>query len=180
MNKLLRQHSVIEGKIYLIRGRRVMLDKDLAVLYGVKTIALRQQVKRNTVRFPKDFMFRLTVDEAGSMVSQNVIPSMKHFGGYLPYAFTEQGVSMLSSILRSKKAVLVNIRIMRIFVSLNQYLSTHQELAQKFKELEDRIEHKIGEQDEKIESIINVINQLLLRPSIEVPKAKFRIRGFKK
>ena len=91
----------IESKIYLIRGKKVMLDKDLAELYRVKPIALRQQVKRNKERFPGDFMFQLTKEEVESMVSQNVIPSKQNLGGHLPYAFTEQGVAMLSSVLNS-------------------------------------------------------------------------------
>jgi len=95
-----------------------MLDRDLAHLYGVRSIALRQQVKRNIERFPNDFMFQLTKQEIKFLVSQNVIPSKRSLGGYLPYAFTEQGVAMLSSVLRSKQAVQVNIEIMRAFMRL--------------------------------------------------------------
>ena len=102
----------IERAILLIRRHKVMLDRDLAVLYGVRPIALRQQVKRNQRRFPADFMFQLTPQEAAILVSQAVIPSRKHLGGFLPYAFTEQGVAMLSSVLRSDRAVDVNIAIM--------------------------------------------------------------------
>ena len=97
--------EVIERKIFMIRGHKVMLDRDLAELYGVKPIRLREQVKRNIHRFPEDFMFQLTEKEAKSMVSQNAIPSWKHFGGYLPYVFTEQGVAMLSSVLNSERAI---------------------------------------------------------------------------
>ena len=95
-----------------------MLDRDLAELYGVKTIALRQQVKRNLERFPEDFMFQLTPEEGDVLVSQNVIPSKRSLGGSLPYAFTQEGVAMLSSVLRSRRAVEVNIAIMRAFVRL--------------------------------------------------------------
>src|SRR3990167_5758829 len=102
----------IENKIFQIRGKRVLLDKDLALLYEVKPIALRQQLKRNWERFPEDFMFQLTNEEVKIMVSQSVIPSKQSLGGYLPYAFTEQGVAMLSSVLRSRRAILVNIQIM--------------------------------------------------------------------
>jgi hypothetical protein len=91
--------------ILLIRGEKVMLDSDLARLYGVRAIALRQQVKRNQDRFPADFMLQLTAEEVDGLVSQSVIPSRKHLGGFLPYAFTEEGVAMLSSVLRSKRAV---------------------------------------------------------------------------
>jgi hypothetical protein len=97
--------EVIERKIYLIRGHKVMLDKDLAVLYGVKPIRLREQVKRNIRRFPNDFMFQLDENEIDFMVSQNAIPSRKYLGGSQPYVFTEQGVAMLSSVLNSERAV---------------------------------------------------------------------------
>ncbi len=113
-----------------------MLDSDLAELYGVKPIALRQQVKRNQDRFPEDFMFQLGEDEVEILVSQNVIPSRKHLGGYLPYVFTQEGVAMLSSVLRSKRAVLVNVAIMRAFVRIRQMLTTHRKLAQRLEELE--------------------------------------------
>ena len=107
--------EIIEQHIYLIRGHKVMLDPALAVLYRVKTIALRQQVKRNPQRFPNDFFFQLTKGEAELLVSQNVIPSRRSFGGSLPYAFTEQGVAMLSSVLKSDRAAAVNVAIMRVF-----------------------------------------------------------------
>lgn len=106
----------IERSILLIRGHKVLLDRDLAELYGVKPIALRQQVRRNLNRFPDDFMFQLTAEEAEALVSQNVIPSRRSLGGFLPYAFAQEGVAMLSSVLRSERAVLVNIDIMRAFV----------------------------------------------------------------
>ena len=103
----------IERVILLIREQKVMLDRDLAELYGVKAIALRQQVSRNKARFPPEFMFQLSQDEAEALVSQNVIPSKRSLGGSLPYAFTQEGVAMLSSVLRSERAMLVNIEIMR-------------------------------------------------------------------
>jgi hypothetical protein len=114
--------EIIESKIYLIRGHKVMLDKDLAVLYGVKPIRLREQVKRNLVRFPGDFMFQLSEEEIDVMVSQNAIPSRKHLGGYNPYVFTEQGVAMLATVLNSERAVQANIQIMRTFVRLRRCL----------------------------------------------------------
>src|SRR5260370_33132752 len=119
--------EVVERRILYIRDRKVMLDRDLAELYGVKPIALRQQVKRNRNRFPPDFLFQLTRQEAESLVSHNVIPSRRSFGGSLPYAFTEQGVAMLSSVLTSERAVQVNIAIMRAFIKL----STHRDLLRK-------------------------------------------------
>ncbi|MEK6672194.1 MAG: ORF6N domain-containing protein, partial [Nitrospirota bacterium] len=108
--------DVVERKILLIRGHKVMLSTHLAELYGVETRALNQAVKRNIKRFPEDFMFHLNATEAAQLVSQNVIPHKKYFGGSLPYVFTEQGVAMLSSVLNSERAVQGNIAIMRTFV----------------------------------------------------------------
>ena len=168
MGKLVPQ-EMIEKKIFMIRGLKVMLDKDLAYLYETKPIALRQQVKRNIERFPKDFMFQLSKEEVESLVSQNVIPSKQSLGGYSPYAFTEQGVAMLSSVLRSKRAIQVNIAVMRAFVKLRQILSTHKELAYKLGELERKIERH----DEEIRAIFDAIRQLMTVPE----KSKRRI-GF--
>ena len=162
-------HQVVEQKIYIIRGQRVMIDRDIARLYGVKPIVLRQHVKRNKERFPEDFMFQLTSGEAVAMVSQNVIPSKRALGGYLPYVFTEQGIAMLSGILRSKKAVQVNIAIMRAFVKLRQMLSTNKELAYKLAQLE----HRIEKHDTEIHAIFEAIRQLMAPPD----KPKRRI-GF--
>ena len=128
----------IETKIFLIRGKKVMLDKDLAELYKVKPIALRQQVKRNKERFPEDFMFQITSEEVESMVSQNVIPSKQSLGGHLPYAFTEQGVAMLSSILRSKRAVMANIQIMRTFTKLREMIESNKDLKRKIEDMEKK------------------------------------------
>jgi len=108
-------HSEIGGRIITLRGEQVMLDRDLAELYGVKPIRLREQVKRNKERFPLDFMFQLTDAEVEIMVSQNAIPSRRHLGGALPYAFTEQGIYMLASVLKSPKAIEVNIAIIRTY-----------------------------------------------------------------
>lgn len=128
----------IERSILLIRGHKVLLDRDLAELYGVKAIALRQQVRRNLARFPDDFMIQLTAEEAEALVSQNVIPSRRSLGGFLPYAFTQEGVAMLSSVLRSERAVLVNIEIMRAFVRLRELLASHVELARRLDALEKK------------------------------------------
>lgn len=123
--------EAIEQRIFLMRNHKVMLDRDFATLYGVKAIALRQQVKRNKDRFPPDFMFQLSSQETDILLSQNVIPSRRSLGGFMPYAFTEQGVAMLSSVLTSKRAVQVNIAIMRAFVRLREILSTHKDLVRK-------------------------------------------------
>jgi len=126
--------------IYLIRGEKVMLDRDLAKLYGVMTGALNQAVRRNRGRFPEDFMFRLTTEEVRQLnLSQIVIGSAKHRDPRLrPYAFTEQGVAMLSSVLRSKRAITVNIEIMRAFVKLRQMLASNAELSRRLDELESK------------------------------------------
>ncbi len=160
--------EIIQQKIFLIRGHKVMLDKDLAQLYGVTTGNLNKAVNRNLNRFPDDFMFRLTKEEFKNLIfhfgtsnlkSQNVISS---WGGTrkLPRAFTEQGVSMLSSVLRSKRAILVNIAIMRTFVKLREILSTHKELAHKLSQLERKIERH----DEEIKTIFDAIRQLMAPP----------------
>ena len=149
----------IEKAILLVRGQKVMLDRDLAVLYGVETRALNQAVKRNRDRFPDDFMFELTRDEIRN-ISQSVICSstMKHAKN--AYAFTEQGVAMLSSVLHSKRAVEVNIEIMRVFVRLREMMATHKELAFKLIELEERLEGH----DEQIQNIFEAIRQLMTPP----------------
>jgi tellurite resistance-related uncharacterized protein len=128
--------ELIENKIYLIRGQKVMLDRDLAKLYGVENFQLKRQVKRNIDRFPEDFLLVLTEKEIEQMVCHFGIPSKSFFGGSEPFAFTEQGVAMLSSVLNSKRAVYVNIQIMRAFVKLRQLLSSHEDLKRKITEME--------------------------------------------
>jgi len=152
----------IESKIYLIRGLKVMLDKDLAELYGVKTIRLREQVKRNIERFPSDFKFQLSQQEADLLVSQNAIPSKRHLGGFLPYVFTEHGALMLSSVLNSKKAVGVGIHIVRAFVKLRRILSSHKELIEKLNELEKKTQRH----DVEIYSIFKAIRELMAEPNV--------------
>ena len=163
----------IESRIYEIRGQRIMLDRDLAELYGVRTKALKQAVSRNTERFPSDFMFILTYQEFVNLRSQIVTSSSRQWGGtrYKPMAFTEQGVAMLSSVLRSKRAVQVNIEIMRAFVRLREMLSTHKELARKLKELEDRLE----KHDEDIGLIFEAIRELMTPPDKPTKKIGFEV-----
>jgi len=160
----------IEKAILLLRRQKVMLDRDLAVLYGVETRALNQAVKRNRDRFPDDFMFELTRDEIRN-ISQSVICSstMKHAKN--AYAFTEQGVAMLSSVLHSKRAVQVNIEIMRVFVRLREMMATHKELAFKLAELEERLEGH----DEQIQNIFEAIRQLMTPPARETKKIGFGV-----
>ena len=144
----------IERLIYLIRNQKVMLDRNLAELYGVETRALKQAVKRNIDRFPSDFMFTLSDKEVNNMVSQNVIPSKSYFGGALPMVFTEQGVAMLSSVLNSKCAVQVNIEIMRTFVRLRKILLSNRGLSHRLDELEKKY-------DTQFKIIFDAIRQLM-------------------
>jgi hypothetical protein len=171
----------VEKKIIVLRGVKVILDQDLAELYEIETRALNQAVRRNLDRFPKDFMFSLTAAEVRNLRSQFVISS---WGGrrYRTMAFTEEGVAMLSSVLRSPRAVKVNIAIMRVFVKLRHLLATHQELAEKLRELEGRL----GEHDHHIDNLFQAIRQILAPvdpprrrigfPAPEEPKAKARKR----
>lgn len=137
-----------------------MLDRDLAVLYRVKPIALRQQVKRNLDRFPQDFMFQLTAEEAETLVSQNVIPTRRSLGGSLPYVFTQEGVAMLSSVLKSPRAIQVNLAIMRAFVQLRRYAASHKILAQKLQMLE----RKYDVHDLEIQEIFKAMKKLIDPP----------------
>ncbi|HKA52137.1 MAG TPA: ORF6N domain-containing protein [Candidatus Binatia bacterium] len=152
----------IERRIYLIRKQKVMLDTDLAELYNVPTKRLNEQVRRNSGRFPEDFVFQLTPEEADSLRSQFATSKMGRGGRrYLPYAFTEQGVAMLSSVLNSERAVQVNIAIMRTFVKLREMLATHKDLAQRLEALEKRY-------DRQFKVVFDAIRQLM-RPG-EPPK----------
>jgi len=128
--------EVIEQKIYLLRGQKVMLDKDLASLYRVTTKSLNQAVKRNKKRFPKDFMFELTREENNSLRSQIVTLTEENYDIYQPYVFTEQGVAMLSSVLNSDRAIQVNIQIMRTFIKLRELMATHKDLQKKIEAME--------------------------------------------
>ena len=150
--------QVIQNKIFEVRGCRVMLDFHLAKLYQVETRALKQAVKRNIGRFPSDFMFVLSKEEANLLlsigVSQNVIPPDYNFGAALPMAFTEQGVAMLSSVLRSQTAIKVNISIMRAFVLMRQMAAGYEELLKRIEELE-------ASTDAQFNDIYQALTQLL-------------------
>ena len=165
----------LENLIFLIRGEKVMLDRDLAKLYGVPTGALNQAVRRNRERFPEDFMFQLTSAEVAELnLSQIVIGSLKHRNTRLrPYAFTEQGVSMLSSVLRSKCAITVNIEIMRAFVKLRQMLASNTELAHRLDELESKY-------DKQFRVVFTAIRQLMSTPVRKQKEIGFRSRSVKK
>ncbi|MBI4980885.1 ORF6N domain-containing protein [Candidatus Woesearchaeota archaeon] len=159
-NPLLLSTDKIKSRIYTLRGRQIMLDKDLAELYEVKAIRLREQVKRNNKRFPSDFMFQLNNSEVELLVSQNAIASKKYLGGYLPYAFTEQGVANLSGVLTNDKAIEVNIQIMRAFVAMRRFLASN---AQVFQRL-DYVERKQIEHDKKFDEIFDAIQSKDITP----------------
>lgn len=171
MSKSLIPTASIINRILVIRNQRVILDKDLALLYGVETRVLKQAVKRNLKRFPSDFMFTLNSKEINSMVSQNVIPSKSYLGGARPFVFTEQGVAMLSSVLNSDRAIEINILIMRAFVRLREIISTHKKVEQKLK----NIEKKLQDHEDQIVQIIQVINELVAPPPAEKKKIGFVI-----
>lgn len=164
MNEIIRAEA-ISPMIHWIRGEKVILDRDLAVLYGVETRALKQAVKRNPERFPEDFMFELVESELDILVSQTVIPSRSHFGGATPMAFTEQGVAMLSSVLRGPRAIEVNIAIMRTFVQLRRLMDSNRELAQRIEALENKY-------DEQFSVVFEAIKKLVARDAAAPPQRR--------
>ena len=162
--------ELVMNKIHLVRGQKVMLDRDLAELYDIKPIRLREQVKRNSSRFPENFMFQLSEKEVNAMVSQNAIPSRKHLGGYLPYVFTEHGVLMLANILKSERAILVSIRIIEVFVKMREILLTHKDILLQL----EKMEKKLTGHDEDIALIFKYLKQLLHPPQTPRNKVGFR------
>lgn len=190
------QPYALQQTILTMRGEQVMLDFQLAKLYGVETRVLKQAVNRNIERFPEDFMFRLTKDEANSLISnggsQFVIPSEYNFGGYAPYAFTEQGVAMLSSVLRSPTAVRVNVEIMRAFVAARRLMLQNREhelaineLRMKMQMLEDALENNLGavndlseEMRAELDNIYNAIGALSMKYQEPPKKDKLNPVGF--
>ena len=160
--------GIIEGKIYLIRGQKVMLDADLAELYGVEARVLNQAVKRNLKRFPSDFMFQLSVEEDDALRSQFV--TLKQGRGkhrkYPPYAFSEQGVAMLSGVLNSDRAIEVNILIMRAFVRLREMIATNKDLTEKLEELEKKY-------DSQFRVVFDAIRELMIPPEEDKRKIGF-------
>jgi len=168
--------EIIASKIYLIRDKKVMLDRDLAELYDVKAIRLREQVKRNIERFPENFIFQLSEDEVDILVSQNAIPSRKHLGGYLPYPFTEHGILMLANVIKSERAIKVSIRIIEIFVRLREMLLTYKDILHKLEE----IERKYTDHDQKIMLIFEYLKQLEQIKHQELERKPPVIKGYKK
>jgi hypothetical protein len=164
--------EIIEKRVFLIRGQKVMFDRHLAELYGVPTMRLNEAVKRNLKRFPSDFMFQLTEEENDSLISHFAIS--KGRGGHrkLPHVFTEQGVAMLSSVLKSDRSVLVNIEIMRAFVKLRQLLSTHKDLAAKLEELEKKY-------DTQFRIVFDAIRELMAPQEKPKREIGFRVKETK-
>ncbi|MEW6669268.1 MAG: ORF6N domain-containing protein [Thermodesulfobacteriota bacterium] len=156
----------VERVILVLRGQKVILDADLAGLYGATTKRLNEQVKRNRERFPDDFMFQLTTEEKSEVVANCDHLSKLRFSAVLPYAFTEHGAIMAASVLNTPRAIEASVFVVRAFVRLRQMISTHKELARKLKELEQRLEVH----DEKIEGIIEAIRRLMAPP--ETPKKR--------
>ena len=177
--------EVIENKIHVIRGKKVMLDRDLSALYGVETRTLNQAVQRNGTRFPDDFMFQLTADEAESLRSQIVISNSRRGGRrYLPYAFTEYGVAMLSSVLNSERAIQVNIQIMRAFVRIRNLIADNTDLRKTIEHHEKRLDNI----DRQIQNGFNALKSILQPepettpqlPAKEYSPAKEKKMGFGK
>lgn len=164
MSSKIISHQDITKRILFIRGQKVMIDNDLAGLYGVTTKALNQAVKRNLRRFPEDFMFTLSIKEKEEVVTNCDHLRALKFSPNLPRVFTEQGIAMLSTVLNSERAIDVNIAIMRVFVQLRETLLAHKELAHKLNDLERRV----GKHDEEINLIFEAIRQLMIQP--EKPK----------
>ncbi|MBN2636840.1 MAG: ORF6N domain-containing protein [Prolixibacteraceae bacterium] len=156
-SELMLPDEVIVSKIYLIRGEKVMLDRDLAELFEVKAIRLREQVRRNKEKFPSNFMFQLTVEEVEIMVSQNAIPSKQHLGGYLPFVFTEHGVLQIANVLKSEKATLVSIKLIEIFIKMRSMLMDTLSLKLDIEE----IKKKLQNQDKNIELVFNYLDELM-------------------
>jgi phage regulator Rha-like protein len=159
----------IVNRIYKIRKKKVMLDGDLAALYGVRTKVLKQAVRRNIKRFPDDFMFELTKEENQTLRSQNVTLKRGQHSKYLPFAFTEQGVAMLSSVLNSDRAIQANIQIMRAFTQLRQMLSTHDDLKRKIEAMERKY-------DQRFRIVFDAIKQLLDTESRPKRKIGFKVK----
>ena len=170
------QRQKVQNKIFEIRGQKVILDFDLAALYEVETKVLNQAVKRNIKRFPEDFMFKLTIAEWNQMRSQFVTASDsqgKRNTNVTPYAFTEQGLAMLSGVLHSQKAIDVNIAIMRAFVQIRQFALTHRELTDKLKKLE-------SENNKRFKDVYEALDYLLQKDKIEISQKERRRIGFKR
>ena len=165
--------EVLLNRIYVIRGQKVMPDKDLADLYAVKAIRLRELIRRNPGRFPYNFMFQLSPEEALNMVSQNAIPSKQQLGGTLPYAFTEHGILMLSNVLRSERAIGMSIRIIEIFVKLRETLLLHKDVSM----LVEQVENKLLKQDEKIDVLFTHLRKFIEKEEVPGTRIGYKTKS---
>lgn len=165
--------EIITNKIYFIREQKVMLDRDLAVLYSVKNIRLREQVKRNIEKFPEHFMFRLTKEEVEIMLSQNAIPSKRHLGGSLPYVFTEHGILQLANVLRSERATQMSIKIIELFVKMREQLMDNLNIKLEI----ENIKKKLSNHSKNIELVFNYLDELIEKKENQKPRTKI---GYKK
>lgn len=171
LTKFFTDDQIVE-KIYTVRGQRVMLDRDLAEMYGIETKVLKQAVKRNRQRFPEDFMFEMAPDEFTNWRSQFVMSKSDKMGlRHPPFCFTEQGVAMLSSVLRSETAIQVNIQIIRVYTRMKQLLVNYKEIWQKI----ETIEQSLVQKDEEIQSIFNILKQLLVKEATPREPIGFQI-----
>lgn len=164
--------EVLLNKIYLIRGQKVMIDRDLAQLYGVETKRLKEQVKRNQDKFPEHFMFRLTEKEIDFMVSQNATPSKQQLGGAIPMVFTEHGVLQLANVINNPVAIKISIRIIELFVKMREVILTHKDLLLEMEE----IRKKMSVQDERIDLVFDYLTQFITKDATEMERRKI---GFK-
>ncbi|MBK9590260.1 MAG: ORF6N domain-containing protein [Crocinitomicaceae bacterium] len=164
--------EVLLNKIYLIRGQKVMIDRDLAQLYGVETKRLKEQVKRNQDKFPEHFMFRLTEKEIDFMVSQNATPSKQQLGGAIPMVFTEHGVLQLANVINNIVAIKISIRIIELFVKMREMILTHKDLLLEMEE----IRKKMSVQDERIDLVFDYLTQFITKDANEMERRKI---GFK-
>lgn len=164
--------ETILNKIHIIRSKKVILDRDIANLYQVETKALNQAIRRNINRFPEDFMFQLTQEEFANLRSQIVTANLMKVR-YLPYAFTEQGIAMLSSVLNSEHAILVNIQIMRAFVELRKSILTNEKVLHEI----DKLKRKVERHDEEIETIILTIEKMLTPDVKPLKKIGFKVHN---
>ncbi|NOY48869.1 MAG: ORF6N domain-containing protein [Chlorobi bacterium] len=172
-HKSLVPKEIIMSKILVIRNQKVMLDRDLAVLYNVKNIRLREQVKRNIEKFPEHFMFRLTKEEVEIMLSQNAIPSKRHLGGSLPYVFTEHGILQLANVLRSERATQMSIKIIELFVKMREQLMDNLNIKLEI----ENIKKKLSNHSKNIELVFNYLDELIEKKENQKPRTKI---GYKK
>lgn len=173
MSQIIIPNEIITSKIYFIRNQKVMLDRDLAELYMVESRRLREQVKRNSTKFPEHFMFRLTKIEMELMVSQNAIPSKQSLGGSLPYVFTEHGVLQLANVLKSERATQMSIKIIEVFVSLRDFLTDNLNLKMEV----DMIKKKLINHDKNIELVFSYLDELIEKKENTIERTKI---GYKK